>query len=113
MKQEVIKVKEAIEWFYKQMELGRIRNDTEQEVYELAIDALTKQTREVSVNSNMENRIKITAIQTNVICPLCGERMTGKTDSKSFMWECAGCPGVLFEFYNDNDIAFVAKQINV
>jgi hypothetical protein len=32
----------AIEYFYRQMELGNIKNDTEQEAYELAIKALKK-----------------------------------------------------------------------
>lgn len=33
----------AIEYFYRQMELGYIKNDTQQETYELAIYALEKQ----------------------------------------------------------------------
>ena len=36
-------IEKAIEYFYKRMEKGLINNDTEQEVYEVAISALEKQ----------------------------------------------------------------------
>ena len=42
-------IDEAIEYFYKQMELGNIQNDKQQLAYEMAINALYKQKE---VNSN-------------------------------------------------------------
>lgn len=47
---DIDKLKHAVEWFFNVMECGNIRNDKEQEVYEIAIDALNKQIREYEQN---------------------------------------------------------------
>ena len=36
------KYQEATDYFYKQMELGKIQNDEQQDMYEIAIDAIGK-----------------------------------------------------------------------
>ena len=48
--------KKAIEYFYRQMELGNIKNDIEQEVFELAIQALEKMN---APNLNIKEDIEI------------------------------------------------------
>ena len=40
-------IKQAIEYFYRIMENGNIKNDEQQEAYERAIEALEKEAREV------------------------------------------------------------------
>lgn len=37
------KYEKAIEYFFRQMEKGLIENDEQQEIYEIAIESLTKQ----------------------------------------------------------------------
>lgn len=48
---------------------------------------------------------------TDVKCPLCDAGMRGKTDSKTFIWICKECPGVLFEYNNDDDMKALNNMI--
>jgi hypothetical protein len=52
------KHKEASEYFYKQMELGLIKNDEQQEVYEMAIEAIEKANKYDNIIDNVKKDIE-------------------------------------------------------
>jgi len=66
------KHKEASEYFYKQMELGLIKNDEQQEVYEMAIEAIEKANK----YDEKETPMKVTNIHVDeYCCPKCGSEL--------------------------------------
>ena len=60
--------KAAIEYFYRKMELGLISNDTEQEAYEMAINALEKQIPKKPINKQKGYNYKLGD------CPVCSHK---------------------------------------
>lgn len=74
---------QAIDYFYRQMELGKIKNDTEQEVFELAIDSLGKQIairpkdKDVRIDGTKVGMCKCKHFMTmiDLHCSKCGQKL--------------------------------------
>lgn len=45
-------------------------------------------------------------------CPLCQARMDYKNYHSTYIWSCSECPGVLFEYYNRDNLEQVANYLN-
>lgn len=71
--------KEAIEYFYRTMENGNIKNDTQQLAYETAIGALEKQ-----IPKKVNNRALIALSFPAYLrgdCPVCGSKSLSSADT--------------------------------
>ena len=73
-------IEKAIEYFYNQMEIGKIESDYQQAIFETAISALEKQIPKkidhdyLSCNS-CDGDLEVFARMDIVHCPWCGQRL--------------------------------------
>ena len=74
-------IEKAKEYFYNQMEIGKIESDYQQEIFETAISALEKQIAKKS------KKIKLRQ-GTQWLCPACGSTVAGLGVDLLYCNEC-------------------------